>query len=151
MPGFSRGRLTNSTEALKKAIGCGLQLAVFNSCDGLGLARELEALHIPQMIVMQEPVPGETCWVLAWSMIGGAIAWCCGRRLYAVLAIGAATGVLYGVCLVILTQGGWVPVVPSALALVASGVSAIAYNELRSDAAQASGAHGQSAYISFFV
>jgi hypothetical protein len=34
-----------------------LQLAIFNSCDGLGLAHELEQLHIPQMIVMREPVP----------------------------------------------------------------------------------------------
>jgi CHASE2 domain-containing sensor protein len=45
--------------ALKKAIAGGLQLAIFNSCDGLGLARELEPLHIPQMIVMREPVPDQ--------------------------------------------------------------------------------------------
>ena len=42
---------------LKKAIANGLQLAIFNSCDGLGLAYELEQLHIPQLIVMREPVP----------------------------------------------------------------------------------------------
>jgi WD40 repeat protein len=42
---------------LKKATGNGLALAIFNSCDGLGLASELEALHIPQIIVMREPVP----------------------------------------------------------------------------------------------
>ena len=45
------------SEALKKAVEGGLQLAIFNSCDGLGLARELEQLHIPQIIVMGEPVP----------------------------------------------------------------------------------------------
>ncbi|PSB41691.1 transmembrane sensor domain-containing protein [Cyanosarcina cf. burmensis CCALA 770] len=43
--------------ALKKAVASGLQLAIFNSCDGLGLASELEHLHIPQTIVMREPVP----------------------------------------------------------------------------------------------
>lgn len=43
--------------ALQKAIERGLQLAIFNSCDGLGLARELDNLHIPQIIVMREPVP----------------------------------------------------------------------------------------------
>ncbi|MBD6616119.1 CHASE2 domain-containing protein [Komarekiella sp. 'clone 1'] len=43
--------------ALKKAIENGLQLAIFNSCDGLGLARELADLQIPQMIIMREPVP----------------------------------------------------------------------------------------------
>jgi CHASE2 domain-containing sensor protein len=45
--------------ALTRAIAQGLQLAIFNSCDGLGLARQLASLHIPQMIVMREPVPDE--------------------------------------------------------------------------------------------
>ena len=39
------------------AIEKGLQLAIFNSCDGLGIAAELEALYIPQVIVMRQPVP----------------------------------------------------------------------------------------------
>lgn len=43
--------------ALTKAIQQGLHLAIFNSCDGLGLAANLADLHIPQMIVMGEPVP----------------------------------------------------------------------------------------------
>ena len=43
--------------ALKTAIAGGLHLAIFNSCDGLGLAEELEDLNIPQVIVMREPVP----------------------------------------------------------------------------------------------
>ena len=42
---------------LTKAIESGLRLAIFNSCDGLGLAEALEDLHIPQVIVMREPVP----------------------------------------------------------------------------------------------
>lgn len=42
---------------LRQAIARGLQLAIFNSCDGLGLAQALESLHLPQMIVMREPVP----------------------------------------------------------------------------------------------
>jgi CHASE2 domain-containing sensor protein len=45
--------------ALRKAIDSGLQLAIFNSCDGLGLAKELADLEIPQIIVMREPVPDE--------------------------------------------------------------------------------------------
>ena len=44
---------------LKQAISRGLQLAIFNSCDGLGLAQALEPLHLPQMIVMREPVPDQ--------------------------------------------------------------------------------------------
>jgi len=43
--------------ALRTAIERGLQIAIFNSCDGLGLANQLASLHIPQIIVMREPVP----------------------------------------------------------------------------------------------
>ncbi|MBP5976998.1 CHASE2 domain-containing protein [Brasilonema sp. CT11] len=43
--------------ALKTAITRGLKLAIFNSCDGIGLARNLADLNIPQMIVMREGVP----------------------------------------------------------------------------------------------
>ncbi|MEL7242750.1 MAG: CHASE2 domain-containing protein [Cyanobacteria bacterium J06573_2] len=43
--------------ALQKAIERGLQIAIFNSCEGLGLAVQLTDLHIPQIIVMREPVP----------------------------------------------------------------------------------------------
>ncbi|MEM9213844.1 MAG: CHASE2 domain-containing protein [Cyanobacteria bacterium P01_F01_bin.150] len=41
---------------LQKAIHHGLQLAIFNSCNGLGLVRELQSLAIAQMIVMREPI-----------------------------------------------------------------------------------------------
>ncbi|MBW4630851.1 MAG: AAA-like domain-containing protein [Iphinoe sp. HA4291-MV1] len=43
--------------ALRQAISRGLKLAIFNSCDGLGLVQQLQDLHIPQVIVMREPVP----------------------------------------------------------------------------------------------
>jgi CHASE2 domain-containing sensor protein len=42
---------------LKAAIKRGLKLAIFNSCDGIGLGRNLADLNIPQMIVMREGVP----------------------------------------------------------------------------------------------
>lgn len=42
---------------LRRAIANGLQLAIFNSCDGLGLAQALESINLPQMIVMRQPVP----------------------------------------------------------------------------------------------
>ena len=43
-------------EAVKK----GLKLAIFNSCDGLGLAKQLADLHLPYIIVWREPVPDRT-------------------------------------------------------------------------------------------
>jgi WD40 repeat protein len=42
--------------SLTKAVGKGLKIAIFNSCDGLGLAFELQQLNLPQVIVMREPV-----------------------------------------------------------------------------------------------
>lgn len=43
--------------ALKTAISRGLSIAIFNSCNGIGLARNLADLNIPQMIVMRTGVP----------------------------------------------------------------------------------------------
>lgn len=70
---YEKGRIyINQTDSLtieqlkyglKKAVAGGLKLAIFNSCDGLGLARELATLHIPQIVVMREPVPDRVAQV----------------------------------------------------------------------------------------
>ncbi len=39
------------------AVEHGLQLAIFNSCDGLGIAQQLSKLGVPNIIVMREIVP----------------------------------------------------------------------------------------------
>ncbi|MDB9493183.1 CHAT domain-containing protein [Spirulina major CS-329] len=51
--------ITELQEALNHAVQQGLQLAIFNSCDGLGLARDLAAAQIPlpPFVVMREAVP----------------------------------------------------------------------------------------------
>ncbi|MEM6353311.1 MAG: CHASE2 domain-containing protein [Cyanobacteria bacterium P01_D01_bin.14] len=41
----------------RQAVANGLKLAIFNSCDGLGLAEELKPLGLPHLILMREPVP----------------------------------------------------------------------------------------------
>jgi uncharacterized protein YjbI with pentapeptide repeats len=46
-------------EVLQPAIAKRVQIAIFNSCDGLGLAPELEELNIDRLIVMREPIPDE--------------------------------------------------------------------------------------------
>lgn len=55
----SRDSLTISElkYALRSANALGLKLAIFNSCDGLGLARNLADLQIPNVVVMREPIP----------------------------------------------------------------------------------------------
>ncbi|MEM6255231.1 MAG: CHASE2 domain-containing protein [Cyanobacteria bacterium P01_D01_bin.156] len=42
---------------LREAVRQGLQLAIFNACDGLGLANVLAPIGLPQMVLMREPVP----------------------------------------------------------------------------------------------
>ncbi|NJP11695.1 MAG: ABC transporter substrate-binding protein [Leptolyngbyaceae cyanobacterium RU_5_1] len=49
--------LKELSNAIDTAVRKGLKLAIFNSCDGLGLAQVLADLHVPHMIVMREPVP----------------------------------------------------------------------------------------------
>ncbi|MEM7555915.1 MAG: NB-ARC domain-containing protein [Cyanobacteria bacterium P01_A01_bin.84] len=49
-------KIEELAEALKAAMKNGLKIAIFNSCDGLGLADDLEKLHLPTTIVMREPV-----------------------------------------------------------------------------------------------
>jgi hypothetical protein len=46
-------------ELLSKAIENKLQLAIFNSCDGLGLANQLTELSLPYCVVMREVVESE--------------------------------------------------------------------------------------------
>ncbi|MFK8182528.1 MAG: CHAT domain-containing protein [Phormidesmis sp.] len=43
-------------EDLRRAVQNGLKLAIFNSCDGLGIADLLTELKVPFTIVMREPV-----------------------------------------------------------------------------------------------
>jgi energy-coupling factor transporter ATP-binding protein EcfA2 len=55
-----RLKIADLKTALKIAIRGGLKLAIFNSCDGLGLAQQLaegQQLYLPQIIVMREPIP----------------------------------------------------------------------------------------------
>ncbi len=47
----------NLNYALEEAIRNGLQIAIFNSCDSLGLAKDLADLNLPHMIIMREQVP----------------------------------------------------------------------------------------------
>ena len=44
---------------IKTAVDRGLQIAIFNCCNGLGLAEQLSDLNIPYIIVMREIVPHE--------------------------------------------------------------------------------------------
>ena len=79
---------------------------------------------------------GDTLWVFVWAIAGGSIAWHLRSYLYLVLASGAATLVLHQTCFIILTQGGWMPLIPSALAFWSTGIILIIYSGLRHDGIQ---------------
>lgn len=53
--------LKDLRQDLKHAIEQGLQLAIFNSCDGIGIGAYLKDLKVPAMIIMREPVADLVC------------------------------------------------------------------------------------------
>ena len=68
-----------------------------------------------------------TLWVWGWSLAGGFLVLTVRSSLHLTLVSGAAGIVLYGVCFGLLLKGGWMPLIPSALALVGSGGGVAAY------------------------
>ena len=52
-------KIEDLENAVKQAVSKGLRLAIFNSCDGLGLAKTLASWNVPQVIVMRTPIPDE--------------------------------------------------------------------------------------------
>jgi len=78
------------------------------------------------------PQLGEAVWIVAWSVVGGLIAWRCRSLVVIGLATGMTIIILYGVCYVVLFLfAGWIPLVPSALALVAASGSVSVYQAYR--------------------
>jgi CHASE2 domain-containing sensor protein len=66
---------------------------------------------------------GDALWIWGWSLVGGVLVWQVRVLPYRVLGLGTALGALYGLSLVLLIQGAWVPLLPSAIAFLISGGS----------------------------
>ncbi len=62
----------------------------------------------------------EVIWIWGWSVLGGLAIWRSHSLLNLALASIMTAGILSGVCFVLLIQGSWVPLVPSALGLIAT-------------------------------
>ena len=75
------------------------------------------------------PLWREILWVWGWSLVGGFIACCSLRPQNLVLAGSAALAILWGFCFGIFTQAGWVPLIPPALALIATGAAVLVYRK----------------------
>ncbi|MFE1745588.1 CHASE2 domain-containing protein [Coleofasciculus sp. H7-2] len=68
---------------------------------------------------------GEIGWIWVWSLVGGLVAWRIRRPWLLVIAGGSAIALLFGTCYVLFLQAGWIPLVPPALALVATAVGVV--------------------------
>jgi CHASE2 domain-containing sensor protein len=79
---------------------------------------------------------GEALWVWAWSLIGSIIVWRFQSLLRLGLAGGVAIVILNGICFIfLLTIGGLLPLVPSALALITTGAGILAYKTFQAQRA----------------
>jgi CHASE2 domain-containing sensor protein len=98
----------------------------------------LSAVENRRSLLWFSPLWGDALWIWAWSMVGGIIGW---QFLSSPLRLGLSSGVaiitLNGICfIVLLTNGGLLPVVPSALALVGTGGIVLAYKAFRNQPLQ---------------
>ncbi|MEH2140066.1 CHASE2 domain-containing protein [Nostoc sp.] len=69
----------------------------------------------------------ELIWMWIWSLIGGIIAWRWQNPLLLLVVGGTTLLSLVVICVALFLQAGWVPLIPSALALVVSSICVIAY------------------------
>ena len=69
----------------------------------------------------------EVIWVWCWSLLGGIIAWRWQNPLLLLAVVGTTLLGLVGICVALFLQAGWIPLVPSGLALVISSTCVIAY------------------------
>lgn len=74
---------------------------------------------------------GDTLFIWVFAFSGGFLAWRFRSPLQLTLAAGVATCIIYYLCLAILHRGGWMPLVPSVLALFASGGTVVIYTVSR--------------------
>jgi len=75
---------------------------------------------------------GDALWVWGWAIVGGMLIWYVRSPLRLGLAAGIALVVLGGICfIVLLRQGGWIPLVPSAAALVTTAGSLVCYTTIQ--------------------
>ncbi len=69
----------------------------------------------------------ELIWVWGWAVLGSTLAWWCRNPLLLLIVGGVILVVLVGICVILFLQAGWVPLIPSALALTFSIISVMAY------------------------
>ncbi len=69
----------------------------------------------------------EVLWTWSWAFIGGWLAWRQRHPLLQVLVTIVSGGILFSSCFGFFIQAGWIPLIPPALALVATSVTVLAH------------------------
>ncbi len=69
------------------------------------------------------PEWAEILWIGAWSLIGGILAWHARRLWLFGVGIAAALFVLSAICHFLFLQSGWIPLLPPAIALIATAIA----------------------------
>ena len=85
----------------------------------------LSAVEDNRPLLWWLPLWGDICFIWLWSFVGGVIIWRFSRPIYRSIITVTSSIALYGLCWTIFIFGGWLPLVPSAIALFVSGSSLI--------------------------
>jgi predicted Ser/Thr protein kinase len=75
----------------------------------------------------------EAAWIWSWSLVGGALAWKAKRPVYLLIVSGITVAGLVGICYLLILQAGWIPVVPTGLALVFTAIGVLGYTSYRTE------------------
>ena len=71
------------------------------------------------------PAAVEALWILAWALAGGILGWYLRHPVAFALVTVIGCGGLYGLCLLIFTQGGWIPFVPPTFTFIGTAVGVV--------------------------
>ncbi|MDJ0746164.1 MAG: CHASE2 domain-containing protein [Xenococcaceae cyanobacterium MO_167.B27] len=88
----------------------------------------LSAVEDNRPLLWWLPWWGDALWLCFWSFSGGVIVWRLSSPLLQGLTAGLFLMILYGCCWFFLLKGGWLPLVPSALALLVTGGVLVTFN-----------------------
>lgn len=67
----------------------------------------------------------EILWIFAWAVAGGILSWYLRHPAAFATIIVVGCGGLYGLCLLIFTQGGWIPLMPPVFTFIGTAVGVV--------------------------
>ena len=69
----------------------------------------------------------EILWVWSWALIGGWLAWRQRHPFFLILVTIGSLGILFSCCFGFFIQAGWIPLIPPAIAFLATNITILAY------------------------